>query len=129
MNNHPIRPIKNEQDYEQALKTIEKLFDAVPGTPEGDRLDILVTLVDFYEEKQQYSLPFPDPIEAITYHMETRGLSAKDLSDCFGSVQVMNQVLEKEVPLSIEMVRALQKKTGISAEVLIQPYSLRLKAA
>jgi len=129
MVNHFVRPIKTEQDYEQALKTIDDLFDALPDTPEGDKLDILVTLVDSYEEKQKYSLPLPDPIEAIVYHMETRGLTDNDLADCFGGRSAMIQVLERELPLSIEMVRELQKKTGISAEVLIQPYPLKLKAA
>jgi antitoxin component HigA of HigAB toxin-antitoxin module len=73
-----IRPIKTDADYQMALEEIERLFDAAPGTPEGDRLEVLTTLVDAYEE-QHHAIPFPDPIEAINYHLESRGLSDRDL--------------------------------------------------
>jgi len=73
-----IRPIKTDADYEAALAEIERLFDAVPDTPESDVLEVLVTLVEAYESKH-YSIPLPDPTEAIMYHMESRGLSRRDV--------------------------------------------------
>ena len=73
-----IRPIKTEADYQAAIEEIERLFEAAPDTPEGDRFDVLTTLVEAYEEKH-YPVPLPDPIEAIKYHMESRGLSRSDL--------------------------------------------------
>ena len=73
-----IHPIKTEADYQTALAEIERLFDAAPNTPAGDRLDVLATLVEAYEA-QHYSIPAPDPIDAITYHMVSRGLSRRDL--------------------------------------------------
>ena len=71
-----IKPIKNDTDYQAALEEIESLFDAAPDTPEGDRLEVLTTLVEAYEEKH-YTIPMPDPIEAILYHMESRGLTRR----------------------------------------------------
>lgn len=79
-----IKPIKTETDYQAALEKIEKLFEAAPDTPEGDQLEVLVTLVEAYEEKH-YSIPKPDPIEAILYHMESRGLTRRDLQPYIGS--------------------------------------------
>ena len=79
-----IRPIKTEADYQAALNEIESLFDAEPGTPEGDRLEVLTKLVEAYEDRH-YSLPMPDPIAAIEYHMESRGLSRRDLEPNLGS--------------------------------------------
>jgi len=73
-----IRPIKTVADYQKTLKEIEKLFDATPGSKEADRLEVLTTLVEAYEE-QNYPIPLPDPIETVKYFMESRGLSAKDL--------------------------------------------------
>ncbi len=73
--NQPIKPIKTEADYQQTLSEIETLFDATSDTPEGDRLDVLTTLVEAYEEKKGYALPLPDPIDAICYYLESRGLS------------------------------------------------------
>ena len=78
-----IRPIKTEADYEAALEEIEHLFDARPDTPEGDRLEVLVTLVEAYEEKH-YAIPLPDPIEATQYHIESRGLTRRDLEAYIG---------------------------------------------
>jgi HTH-type transcriptional regulator/antitoxin HigA len=75
-----IRPIKTEADYQAALKETERLFDAAPNTPEGDRLEVLTTLVEAYEE-QKYHIPSPDPVEAILYHLESRGLSRDDLEE------------------------------------------------
>ena len=116
-----IKPIKNEADYQAALKEIELLFDAAPDTPEGDRLEVLTTLVEAYEERH-YTIPMPDPIEAILYHMESRGLTRRDLEPYIGSRARVSEVLNRKRPLTMEMIRNLHKGLGIPAEVLIQPY-------
>jgi HTH-type transcriptional regulator/antitoxin HigA len=116
-----IKLIKTEADYEAALEEIERLFDAAPDTPEGARLEVLTTLVEAYEDKH-YSIPLPDPIEAIEYYMESRGLSRRDLEPYIGNRGRVSEILNRKRPLSIEMIRRLHAGLGISAEVLIQPY-------
>ena len=116
-----IKPIKNEIDYQAALEEIESLFDAAPDTPEGDRLEVLTTLVEAYEERH-YSIPMPDPIEAIVYHLESRGLTRRDLEPFIGSRARVSEILNRKRPLTMEMIRNLHKGLGIPAEVLIQPY-------
>ena len=116
-----IKPIKNDADYQAALGEIERLFDAAPDTPEGDRLEVLTALVEAYEERH-YSIPLPDPVEAILYHMESRGLSRRDIEAYIGSRARVSEVLNRKRPLTVEMIRNLNKGLGISAEVLIQPY-------
>ena len=116
-----IKPIKNDADYQTALGEIERLFDAAPDTPEGDRLEVLTTLVEAYEEKF-YSIPMPDPVEAILYHMESRGLSRRDLEPYIGSRARVSEVLNRKRPLTMEMIRNLHVGLGMPAEVLIQPY-------
>lgn len=123
-----IKPIKSEADYEAALEEIERLFDAVPDTPEGDRLEVLTTLVEAYEEKH-YSIPLPDPIDAILYHIESRGLSRRDLEPYIGSRARVSEVLNRKRPLTMEMIRNLHRELGIPAEVLIQPYETFKNAA
>ena len=118
-----IRPIKNENDYEAVLKEIERLFDAVPGTPAGDRLEVLTILVEAYEEKK-HNIPLPDPVDAILYHLESRCLSPHDLEQYIGGRKVVTEVLNRQIALSIDMIRRLHEGLGISADVLIQPYSL-----
>jgi HTH-type transcriptional regulator/antitoxin HigA len=118
-----IRPIKTEADYQAALKEVERLFDAAPNTSEGDRLEVLTTLVEAYEE-QKYHIPSPDPVEAILYHLESRGLSRDDLEEYLGSREGVDEVLSRKRALSIDMIRSLRSGLGISADVLIQPYSL-----
>ena len=122
-----IRPIKTEADYQAALAEIERLFDAAPNTPAGDRLDVLVTLVEAYEE-EHYSIPAPDPIDAITYHMESRGLSRRDLEPYLGSRARVAEVLNRKRSLSLDMIRRLHAGLGITAEILIQPYALATSA-
>jgi HTH-type transcriptional regulator/antitoxin HigA len=116
-----IRPIKTEIDYEVALAEIERLFGAQPDTPDGDTLDVLTTLVEHYEELH-HAVPFPDPIEAIVYHMGSRGLSRHDLEPYIGSRARVAEVLNRKRPLSIDMIRRLRTGLGIPADVLIQPY-------
>lgn len=123
-----IQPIKTEADYEAALKKVESLFDAAPGTPEGDCLEILTTLVEAYEEKN-YSISFPDPIEAIKYHLESRGLSSKELEPFIGGVDEVSDILNRKRPLTIDMIRQLHTGLGISADILIQTYSTMKTAA
>ena len=114
-----IRPIKTEADYHAALAEIERLFDAMPNTPDGDRLDILATLVEAYEA-QHYEITSPDPIEAILYHLESRGLSRRDLELYIGGRGRVSEVLNRKRPLSIGMIRALHRGLGIPAEVLLR---------
>ena len=114
-----IKPIKSEADYEAALKEIDRLFNAQLGTPEGDKLDVLLTLVDAWEDKHHPIDP-PDPIEAIKFYMEQQGLSRKDLEPFIGQRQRVADVLNRKRPLSLEMIRKLHRGLGIPAEILIQ---------
>jgi HTH-type transcriptional regulator / antitoxin HigA len=123
-----IKPIKTTADYEAALKEIERLFEAQAGTPQGDRLEVLTTLVEAYEDKH-YAIPVPDPIEAIQYFMESRDLSRRDLEPYLGSRARVSEILNRKRPLSLEMIRELNKGLGIPAEVLIRPYRLRTSPA
>lgn len=88
-----IRPIKTESDYEWALTEIEHILDADPNTPDGDRLDVLVTLVEAYEDKH-YSIPLPDPIDMIVYYMESRGMTRRDLEPYIGTCARVSEVLK-----------------------------------
>lgn len=117
-----IRPIRTEADYQAALAEIERLFGAAPNTPEGDRLDVLTTLVQAYEE-QHYHIPAPDPVEAIKYYMESRGLSRGDLEPYIGSHTRVADVLNRKQSLTLDMIRRLNTGLGIPADVLIQPYA------
>lgn len=120
-----IKPIKTETDYSEALLEVEKLMDAKLNTPEGDKLDVLVTLIEAYEEKQHPILP-PDPVEAIIHQMESQELSRKDLVPLIGSRARVSEILNKKRSLSINMIRKLQEGLGISAEILIKPYNLQI---
>ncbi len=119
-----LRPIKTEDDYKAVLTEIERLFEAVPETPEGDRLDILILLVEAYEE-QHHAIPPPDPVAALEYHIESRGLTRRDLEPYLGNRARVAEILNRRRALTIEMIRRLHQGLGISAEVLIQPYPLQ----
>ncbi len=119
-----IKPIKTETDYTEALQAVENLMDAKIDTPGGDNLDVLVTLIEAYEEKHHPILP-PEPVEAIIHQLESQGLSRKDLIPFIGSRARVSEILNKKRSLSINMIRKLQKGLGISAEILIKPYNLR----
>ena len=123
-----IRPIKTKADHRAALKEIERLMDSKPGTATGDRLEVLTTLVDRYESEHEPIEP-PDPIEALLYHMESRGLARRDLEPYLGSRARVAEVLNRRRALTIEMIRRLHEGLGISADVLIRPYSVRGSAA
>ena len=118
-----IKPIRTDSDYEAALQEIERLWDVVPGSSEGDKLDVLVTLVEAYEEKQYPILP-PDPVEAILHHLESQGLSRRDLEPYIGTRARVSEVLNRKRPLTLTMIRQLQSGLGISAEILVQSYEL-----
>jgi HTH-type transcriptional regulator/antitoxin HigA len=115
-----LKPIKTKADYEASLAEIEHLWGARSGTPEGDRLDILATLIDAYES-EHYPMDPPDPIEAIKFRMEQQGLNRKDLSEILGGRTRVAEILNRRRGLSINMIRRLHEKLGISLEVLIQP--------
>ena len=119
-----IKPIRTRRDYKAALAEIERVFEAKPGTPDGDRLEILTTLVEAYEERH-HPIPPPDPVDAILYFMENRGLSRKDLEPYLGSRAKVSEVLNRKRPLSIDMIRRLHTGLGIPAEVLIRPYEIQ----
>ena len=118
-----IRPIKTETDYEWTLAEIEHLLDAEPDTPDGDRLDILVTLVEAYEDKH-YGIPLPDPIEMLLYYMESRGLTRRDLEPYIGTRGRVSEILNKKRPLTLNMIRKLHTGFGISGDVLLQPVAI-----
>ena len=121
-----LKPIRTKADYEASLAEIERLWGARSGTPEGDRLDILATLVDAYEN-EHYPMDPPDPIEAIKFRMEQQGLKRKDLAEILGSRTRVTEVLNRRRGLSINMIRRLHEKLGISVDVLIRP--IRTKRA
>ena len=114
-----ITPIKTKRDYRRALKEIEGLMTAGRGTPQGDRLDVLVTLVEAWEAKH-YRLDLPDAIEAIRYHMEQNGLAPRDLVEFIGNRNRVYEVLNRKRPLTLKMIWRLHKGLGIPAESLIR---------
>ena len=114
-----IAPIKTKRDYQRTLKEIEGLMTAKRDTPEGDRLDVLVTLVEAWEARH-YPLDLPDPVAAIRYHMEQNGLAPKDLAPYVGSRNRVYEVLNRKRPLSLKMIWRLHKGLGIPAESLIK---------
>lgn len=121
-----VKPIRSKRDYEAALKEVERLWGAKVGTREGNRLDVLATLIDAYET-EHYPMDPPDPIEAIKFRMEQKGLTRRDLEQIIGTRTRIAEVLNRKRGLSIAMIRRLHEHLGISAEVLIRPS--RKKAA
>ena len=115
-----LKPIRSEADHAAALEEMERLWGAPTGTPAADRLDILTTLIDAYEERHHPMDP-PDPIDAILFRMESQRLTRRDLEPFIGSRARVSDVLNRQRGLSIEMIRRLHEGLGISAEVLIRP--------
>ncbi|WP_269498270.1 helix-turn-helix domain-containing protein [Castellaniella sp. S9] len=117
-----IRPIRTEADYKTALKVISRLVEVDPdiGTPDGDRLDVLSTLVQAYEAKA-FPIDLPDPVEAIKFRMEQAGLTVKDLEPMIGQRNRVYEVLNRKRSLTLPMIWRLHKGLGIPAENLIQP--------
>lgn len=122
-----LKPIRTKADYRRALAEVERLWGRKNGTPEGDRLDVLATLIDAYET-EHYPMDPPDPIAAIRFRMERQGLSRKDLEPIIGTRTRVAEVLNRKRSLSIGMIRRLHDRLGISAEILIRP-SRKTKAA
>jgi HTH-type transcriptional regulator/antitoxin HigA len=123
VNMYDLQPIRDRETHRAALAEIERLFDAPAGTPDFDRLEVLVTLVEAYERKYEPILP-PEPIEAILYYMESRGLTRQDLEPAIGSRARVAEILNRKRPLTLEMIRRLHEQLGIPAQTLIQPYLL-----
>jgi HTH-type transcriptional regulator/antitoxin HigA len=114
-----IAPLKNRHDYRRALKEIESLMQARRNTSEGDRLDVLVTLVEAWEHKH-YPLDLPDPVEAIKYHMEQNGLAPRDLIPFIGSRNRVHEVLNRKRALTLKMIQRLHAGLRIPAESLLK---------
>ena len=114
-----IKPIRNDRDYRRVLKDIDALMDAKPNSAEGDRLDVLVTLAEAWEGKH-HAIEAPDPIAAIEFAMEQRGLARRDLEPYIGSRARVAEVLNHKRSLTLSMIRRLHAGLGIPAEVLIQ---------
>ncbi|OFZ83802.1 MAG: DNA-binding protein [Betaproteobacteria bacterium RBG_16_66_20] len=114
-----VKPIRTKADYRAALKEIEFLMAARPGTPEGERLDVIATLVQAYEAKR-FPMDLPDAVEAIRFRMEQSGLAPKDLVPMIGQINRVYEVLNRKRPLTLQMIRRLHRDLGIPAESLIK---------
>jgi HTH-type transcriptional regulator/antitoxin HigA len=114
-----IKPIRTKADHRAALKEIEALMSARPGTPEGERLDVLVTLVEAWERKR-FPMDLPDAVEAIKFRMEQSGLAPKDLVPMIGQINRVYEILARKRPLTLDMIRRLHRHLGIPAESLIK---------
>jgi HTH-type transcriptional regulator/antitoxin HigA len=122
-----IRPIRTKVDYERTVREIEQLWGARKGTLEGDRLDVLATLVEAYED-EHFPIDPPDPIEAIRFRLEQQGLDTRALIGVIGSRSRVYEVMQGKRALSLEMIRRLHQRFGIAADVLIQPTRSRRAA-
>lgn len=123
-----IKPIKNERDYEQALRRVESLWKWPEGSAESDEMDILATLIEAYE-REHYPIDMPDPVEAIKFRLEQEGKDSRALIGVIGQRTRVYEVLRGKRSLSLNMIRDLHDKFGIPANVLIQPGHKRLKSA
>lgn len=116
-----VKVIKSEKEYDQALKRLDVVFDAPPDTPEGDEAELLVILIDKYED-ENYPIEAPDPIEAIKFRMEQLNMKKKDLATVLGYRSRVTEILNKRRKLTLKMIRNLHKKLNIPYESLIQDY-------
>lgn len=115
-----IRPIRNESDHQEAMEEVARLWNSAPGSAEADRLEVLSTLIDAYEDAN-HPVPPPDPIDAIRFYMEQEGMTAKDLEPLIGTRSRVWEVLNRKRRLSLAMIRRLNRKLGIPAEILVRP--------
>jgi HTH-type transcriptional regulator / antitoxin HigA len=122
-----VRPIRSGADYDAALERIDALMGAKFGTPEGDELDVLATLVDAYEEKR-FPMDAPDPVTAIQFRMEQQGLTRKDLEPMIGSRARVSEVMNRKRGLTLAMVRRVRAGLGISADLLVGTGKVRRRA-
>lgn len=118
-----MRILKTDEDYESALKRLEEVFDAPADTPEGEEAELLALLIEKYEA-EHYSIPDPDPIEAIKYMMEQNNMKQSDLAALLGDKGNVSKVLNKKRKLNLEMIRKLHDVLKIPYSVLMQDYSL-----
>ncbi len=116
-----IKPIKTENDYNQALERLETIFDAKLGSAEGDELEVLGILIDQYEN-EHFPIGLPDPIEAIKFRMEQMGYNQNDLANIVGLKSRASEILNRKIKLSLEMIRQLHERLNIPTDVLIQTY-------
>jgi HTH-type transcriptional regulator/antitoxin HigA len=124
---NPIKPIRTEADYDAVLTEIDTLMDAKPDTPDGDRLDVLTTLVEAYETKH-WQISLPDPIAAIELRMQQKGFTRRDLQKILGTRSRVSEILNRKRPLTLDMIRRLHSRWGIPAESLIQPTTRKRRA-
>ncbi len=122
-----IRPIRTDEEYHVALKELERFWDAEPGSNEGDYVEVLTTLVEAFEAKH-HPIPAPDPIAAIEFMMEQKGLTRRELEPAIGSRGRVSEVLNRKRPLTLPMVRALSALLDIPTDVLVQPYDTQSAA-
>lgn len=122
-----IHPIRTVADYRFALEEAERLWAAEAGTPDGDRVEVLATLIEAYEARQ-YPILAPDPIAAVMFMMEQKGLTRRDLEPAIGSRGRVSEILNRRRPLTLPMVRALSALLHIPTDVLVQPYEIRSAA-
>lgn len=114
-----IKPIRSEADYKAALEEIEKIMESQPGTPEGDRIEVLVTLVEAYETRN-FPIPEPDdPIEVLEYYIESRGLNRSDMIAYLGSKERVSEIFNRKRGLSLEMIRRLHNGLGIPSDLIL----------
>lgn len=123
-----LKPIRSDADYQLALAQVERLWDAPAKSREAEQLEVLVMLIEDYEQRH-YPILDPDPIDFLLHVMESRGLSRKDLAPCLGPRGRVSDVLNRNRPLTLGMIRRLVTMLHLPAEVLIQPYELQVKAA
>ncbi len=116
-----IRPIKNNKDYEKALKRLEKIFDAKQGTVEGDELEILSILIEKYEN-EHFPIDLPDPIDAIKFRMEQLDMKQSDLTEIIGFKSRVSEILNRKRKLTLEMIRRLNEYLNIPTNILIKKY-------
>ncbi len=123
-----IKPLKVERDYERALRRVEQLWASPKGSPESDELNVLVTLIEAYEN-QHYPIDLPGPIEAIKFRLEQSGKDLRSLVGVIGQRTRVYEVMRGDRPLSLNMIRSLHDKFGIPADVLIQPVRSKAKSS
>ena len=126
-----IRPIRTDKDHRAALAEIEKLWSASSRTPECDKLDILVTLVETYEERRWpiKSRRRFDPVDLLHYAIKELGHTQAELADILGSRSRASEVLARRRPLTLEMIQKINANWKIPADLLVQPYRVAATAA
>ena len=116
-----LKVIKTKKEYNESLNRLEKIFDAKPGTSNGDELEILALLIDLYE-KEHFPIPTPDPIEAVKFRMEQLGMKQSDLAETIGFKSRVSEILNKKRKLTLEMIRKLNEELNIPTSILIKAY-------